>query len=813
VIAWLRFFLFIGVLSIGTVGVSAQNLAPAPVAPAPQESDAQQLDRIASHLLQIETRLRGPDLSDGDLAGLRTQVDPLNGEIQDVLKRLTPELAAAKARLDQLGPAPAANAPAESPQVTADRTAQQKQYDATDQALKRAKLLAVQAEQTANQIAGRQRDLLLNSLFERAPSPASPGLWHDLVSEAPTDAAAIRKLFVESIATINAQLAGPNIPIFWSALAAIIAVFLILRGLSRRILARTPTLAEPSGLHKILAAWWVAIIITALPLAAALAVSLLSDAFALTDERMQPFVRALGSAVLRIALTAGIARSLFALSQPAWRLIKVGTPASTRLVYLTISVAVIISATNLLISIGSLIGASFAMMVVVRGLGALMVAIVVSSVLWQLAPRLNPEDETLGPQITSESDWQGALRLFLWAIASAILVAVLIGYVTFADFLVEQSFRIASLGTLLFMALRLVDEVVAWQFQPSAAIGRFLLYTIGIHRESLDQLAVLLAGALRVLLFISTAVLVLTPFGVQSSDLSQDLHSALFGFKIGDLTISLFSIVLAIIIFAIGLAATRVVQSWLETRFLPHTHLDIGLRDAIRTSLGYIGIILAAGFALGYLGLSFEKVTIVAGALSVGIGFGLQSIVNNFVSGLILLWERAVKVGDWIVVGNDEGFVRRINVRSTEIETFDRSAVIVPNSNLITGTVRNWMRTDRLGRIKISVSVDISAEPEAVQAALLEIAQNHALILATPAPFVVFNGFTMSLLSFDLFGYIGDVETMMKTKSELTFAVFTRFKAAGFLTGGTPTSIVKVEGVETLLQAAAPNPLSGQIHP
>ena len=127
-------------------------------------------------------------------------------------------------------------------------------------------------------------------------------------------------------------------------------------------------------------------------------------------------------------------------------------------------------------------------------------------------------------------------------------------------------------------------------------------------------------------------------------------------------------------------------------------NFDLGLRNSIRTSLGYLGFLVAAGLALGYLGLNYEKLALVAGALSVGIGFGLQSIVNNFVSGLILLWERAVRVGDWIVVGADQGFVRRINVRSTEIETFDRAQVIIPNSNLVSGVVTNLVRNDRSGR-------------------------------------------------------------------------------------------------------------------
>ncbi len=112
------------------------------------------------------------------------------------------------------------------------------------------------------------------------------------------------------------------------------------------------------------------------------------------------------------------------------------------------------------------------------------------------------------------------------------------------------------------------------------------------------------------------------------------------------------------------------------------------------------------------LGLDLQKFAIVAGALSVGIGFGLQSIANNFVSGLILLWERGIRVGDWVVVGTEQGFVRRINARATEIETFDRSTLIVPNSTLVSGTVKNWMYNDRVARIIVPINVDFKTTPK-----------------------------------------------------------------------------------------------------
>jgi potassium-dependent mechanosensitive channel len=252
----------------------------------------------------------------------------------------------------------------------------------------------------------------------------------------------------------------------------------------------------------------------------------------------------------------------------------------------------------------------------------------------------------------------------------------------------------------------------------------------------------------------------------------SSLRGAFFGFKVGEVTISLATVVIALLIFGLGFAVTRVVQGWLDTTFLPATDLDAGLRNSIRTAFGYLGFFVAAALALSYLGLSLDRIAIVAGALSVGIGFGLQSIVNNFVSGLILLWERPIRVGDLVVVGDGEGHVRRISVRSTEIETFDRSTLIVPNSNLISGVVRNRVRGDRTGRVIIAVNVLRNQDPARAAELLAGCAENHPDVLKNPPPRVVFKKIGDTWLEFELVAYVADVNLQQSVQSDLNFALF-----------------------------------------
>ncbi|MCX7321531.1 MAG: mechanosensitive ion channel, partial [Hyphomicrobiales bacterium] len=221
----------------------------------------------------------------------------------------------------------------------------------------------------------------------------------------------------------------------------------------------------------------------------------------------------------------------------------------------------------------------------------------------------------------------------------------------------------------------------------------------------------------------------------------------------------------AIVVLVVGMAATRAIQKWLEGRFLPETNLDVGVRSSIRTGVGYIGVIMAVFVALSYVGLNLQNVAIVAGALSVGIGFGLQSIINNFVSGLILLVERPIKVGDRIEVGARMGVVKRINVRATEIATYDNVSVIVPNADLISGQVVNWMHGSYTARLSVVVGLDIVG--------------NNARALKTPEPFAILGNFGVDALEFTVFFHVANISVDAGAANEVRLEILKRFRQEG----------------------------------
>ncbi len=286
------------------------------------------------------------------------------------------------------------------------------------------------------------------------------------------------------------------------------------------------------------------------------------------------------------------------------------------------------------------------------------------------------------------------------------------------------------------------------------------------------------------LLWCAAGVMSLQALGMQrvASDVLSRLASA--GFNVAGINVVPVRVVFGVMLAVALISVARMLRVLIERRLVKVRQFDTSTSESVATILGYIGFSLAVLIGLSAAGVNLTNLAIVAGALSVGIGFGLQAIVNNFVSGLILLSERPVRRGDYVRVGTVEGEVRKIHIRATEIETLDRVSVVVPNSELISSAVYNWRLRDPFIRVVISVGVAYGSDTELVRDLLVTVGLAHEATLPKATPGVpdthaYFVGFGDSSLDFELRTYIRDVNLRGRVGSDLRFAIDKAFRENG----------------------------------
>ncbi|MES3014806.1 MAG: DUF3772 domain-containing protein, partial [Pseudomonadota bacterium] len=749
--------------------------------PAPVDIDSS-LDRIRQQIDTAQRSLADSDkLGDADLQTLRTGALAAQQQAADIADQLAPQLAGIDARVAELG-TPAAGTK-EDADVASQRRLLSKSRGTLDSQLKLARLLAVENQQLAAQLGALRRSQFQARLGERTNSILGTAFWSELREDLPVDLTRIGKLGTD----LTAAAHDTPIAVWLLAPFAIFAIGWALawarsRGV-RWLTTRTPSGRLRRSLHALLVVlqWTLAFGMAGIVLFALLDWNnRLPDANA-TLLGMFAAILWLGGFIF------GLANALICARRPTWRLLPIPDAVATRVrafpaVIAFVSVAAwfaerIASAANIGLSTTVAVNC-----VVALALGLTVVlALMRAERIWRL--ELAKEGAHARPT------WLAVVAGLNWLVLATAVVCLLAGYVAFGSFAVKQVVWAGMvLGSAYLLAALVDDALMAWL--ASGHRDDDVPATGPRATQTSAQVAVLLSGLLRLALALLALMLLLAPFGEGPTDLLRRSGQWQQGIAIGEFTLQPGAVLQALLVLVVGLGVVRLLRAWLADRYLPTTALDPGMRSSATSLFGYAGVVVAISLAMSAMGVGLERIAWVASALSVGIGFGLQAVVQNFVSGLILLAERPVKVGDWVSLAGIEGDIRRINVRATEIQMGDRSTVIVPNSEFITKIVRNVTLADPLGLVQIKLPVPLGSDSDQVREQLLQAFDANTDVLDTPGPAVLLDGIDHGQLMFNATGYVNSPRSVARVRSALLFDVLKRLSDAGITLSSPPTMLI-----------------------
>lgn len=762
-------------LAVATLLLAVMTVGAAWAQP---DNPQKQIDTWNATLERIDLAIDQPGVTDADFRRYKQDATDIVLAANAFADTLTPKVEAATTQFEQLKPTETTEA-AESAAAKANRAQAQQQLADLTGFQKQALAVATHGSYTLSQISERRRNRFTAALLERNSSLIDPGLWGDAATDVPAIASRSGSIADEWASVVVKRGDRSVIAIFASLLALIVLVLVPGRRFLLSRLRRPTADQQPTMRTRVMSAAAIVAVNAFLPLVVLTGVQSILKALDLMPYRIDLVWTGGTAAIVFFSLAFGVSRALLAPTRASWRLVPVEDAVAIRAFRFSVAIAALEALVIVHQSLAKVTLASLQFVIALDGMLSIIIAILVIGMVRTLTRRNDPEDEEADDPADEDYGLGRIALMVAGLVAGVAILANLMGYVALGRFLTTQVVWVTVVISLLYLLLKVTDELTAASFRRDGVVGSRLISSVGFAPRSVTQAGVLANGVAHLVLIGFACLAIVAQWGVDSSGLFETIRQLFFGFKIGSITISLSTLMAGIAVFVVGLLVTRSLQSWLDTRFLPTTRLDSGLRNSIRTTFGYVGMICAATLAFGYAGLDLSNIAIVAGALSVGIGLGLQAIVNNFVSGLILLAERPIRAGDWITVGAEEGTVRRINVRATEIETFDRATVIVPNSSLITGVVKNMVLRDRSGRIIMPVTVSKLSDAEVVKTILLEAARDHALVLRYPEPIVLFLNFGEKALDFELRCYLADIATGATVRSELRFAILRRLKEAG----------------------------------
>jgi small-conductance mechanosensitive channel len=737
---------------------------------AAQDSPANKLANWEAKLTLIEKQLAAdPDLPQQRHAEILQTISALVAEARALQAKERGEAEPLRDQLARLGPPPAEGQPPEDPGIAANRTRLSEQLSRSQGRIMRADLVITRAQAVQDEIGRREQATTQRKMVVRGPVPLWPETWHTALS----DSNVIYRSIPQSAMDWwrNVQIANRDKIAIGTGIGILLIAGVLAFPVRRWVLAKWGPRAEvdaPSYTWRIGAAAAGAIARILLP---ALAVAALCGLFLATltgqtyNSDFSRFVWASSISLILFFVISGLAIASLSPDLPAWRIVPVPADAAGKLGHRAVTGSGLLFLLSIVANAVSKPGGgppseSFSSILAFL---ASAIAVVV------FVPCLRAK------YWVSDTHFRSRLALLLRALAALVMIAALVasvmGFSSLAGDLLAALFRSALLIGGALLLREVIGEGIRAVMTPGRRPCDLLSHTIGLSPETGRRLSFWAQFATDLILWPPVIYGVLLACKISPTLLNGWIVRFFTQIQLGGITLSLVDLGTAVLVSIIGLLIVGGVKRWVRERVMPNTQLDLGMQNSISTGVGYIGGLVVLMIAIMALGIDFSSIALVAGALSVGIGFGLRTVVEKFVAGLLLLIERPIKTGDWIVVGATEGIVKSISVRSTEIETFDRASVIVPNSALIASPVVNWTHKNRIARVIVRLSVEPTADPRHIEKILLSSAAQAEHVMKHPAPSVILRSIGEEKMDFELRCFIADTDYYLPTLSAVNFAI------------------------------------------
>ena len=729
-----------------------------------------------------------------DQEGLRSRIAQVRDEATAAKEAAEKEVASIEKLLQALGAVPEPEDPPERAEIKSQRERYTESLSLYRARISQSELTLARAEAIDSLIVKAERERRLGVMLKVFPLPVAP----DTVTEAIPD-------FLKAVAALSRspfdwwQGLTPSqrervvpLRIAFNLVLAFVIGWLIRRALLRW-LGHDPSLKHPSYARRLVGAIAEGVAKGIVPSLIFAAVWYRASATGgiLMSGLFGEAVTTFCAVMVLFILTWAATQAVLSPQRPQWRLVAL-TPENARKVSKLViflaavfSIDIFMSSVARSLVISNELTSFYVLVTTILEAGA--VLLLMRGKLWEIEPKLAARRarKAKGAATNEGADEQAPgdrhhwgffinLRRLIAVIALAAATAALIGYSALSTYLIDNLLISGIVVAALVLFRGLGRELIG-----GALRSQFLQRRLGVRHATRSLFKFWFRAILDVAMVLAGAVMVVSIWGGPIEEIWGWTLSALQGFTIGSVTISITDILAAVVIFVAAMVATRMTQRLLAEKVLPQTRLNQGIQHSLSAGFGYVGIVVAAALGVATLGIDLSNIALIAGALSVGIGFGLQNVVNNFVSGMILLVERPVKVGDWVVVGQNEGFVKRINVRATELETFQMASVIIPNADFLSTAVINWTHKDSYGRIEVQVRVAFGSDTEKVRKILLACAYEHARVVRWPEPHVIFFDFGQSSFVFELRVFTADIAYKMFIASDLRFAIDARFREEG----------------------------------